>query len=136
MSFKLTDWNRLTGGPVYDWIPEPLSPIMSDHLHSEMQTALSRGEDALRIYDHLADERARQFWDDTKFRNRVKEYIEATGVTTFGAILISFGRENPQGWHGIVDGARRVQTYVDAADWLSKVLIPEDIRSNRISIHL
>jgi membrane dipeptidase len=109
---------------------------MSEYLESEMRAALSRGEDALRVHDHLADERARQFRDDTAHRECVREYVEATGVTAFGVTLISFGRENPQGWDGIVDGARRVQTYVDAADWLSKALTPADMRSDGVSILL
>jgi len=136
MAPETTNWKRLTGGSVYDWIPEPLPPVMSEYLESEMRAALSRGEDALRVHDHLADERARQFRDDAAYRERVREYVEATGVTAFGATLISFGRENPQGWHGIVDGGRRVQTYVDAADWLSKGLTPADMRSDGVSILL
>lgn len=136
MSPEKTCWKRLTGGPVYDWIPEPLPPVMSDHLRSEMDAALSRGEDPLRVHDHLADERARQFRDDGAFRKRVREYIEAVGVTAFGATLISFGCENPQGWEGILDAIRRVQTYIDAADWLSKALTPMDVRSDGVSILL
>lgn len=136
MTPETEEWKRLTGGPVFDWIPEPLPTVMSEHLESELQAALSRGEDGLRIHDHLADERARQFREDPAFRERVREHIEAAGVTTFGSTLISFGRENPQGWHGILEGVRRVQTYVDAAGWLSKALSPEDVRAQDVSILL
>lgn len=136
MTSHSTDWKRLTGGPVYDWIPEPLPPVMSDRLELEMQAALSQGEDALAVHDHLADERARQFRDDADFRERVRKYVEAVGVTAFGATLISFGRETPQGWESVVESIRRVQTYVDAADWLGKALSPADLHSEGVSILL
>jgi membrane dipeptidase len=109
---------------------------MSARLESEMKASIDRGDDPLAIYDHLATERARQFRDDPSFRERIREHVEATGVTAFGATLICFGRADPQGWESVVDSARRVQTYVDAASWLSKALTPADLRSAGVSILL
>lgn len=136
MVSDLTDWQWLTGGPVYDWIPEPLPPVSSSYLDSVVENELESTGDALEVHDTLADERARQFRDDPAYRAAVREHVRSTGVTTFGSTLISFGQANSQGWDSVVRAIRRIQTYVDAAEWLTKALSPTDLRSSGVSILL
>ena len=129
-------WQWLTGGPVYDWIPEPLPPVSSAHLDRIVKSDSESGKEALAVHDRLADERARQFRDDADYRATVKEYLRATGVTIFGSTLISLGQAEPQGWESVIHALRRVQMYVDAADWLTKALSPADLHSEGVSILL
>ncbi|MFB6149982.1 MAG: dipeptidase [Halobacteriales archaeon] len=120
--------------PVFDFYPEGLPPLMSDRLRSVMEQGLEAGKHVAKIHEDLADERARQFRDDPAYRARVREEIEAAGVTAIDVTLLSTGRRAPQGWSGVLDDIRRWQTCIDAADWLSKARTPEELRSDGVNM--
>ncbi|MFB6299371.1 MAG: hypothetical protein ABEH65_03850 [Halobacteriales archaeon] len=122
--------------PVFDFYPEGLPPLMSDRLRAIMNEGLEAGKHAAEIHEELADERARQFRDDPVYRERVREEIEAAGVTAIDVTLLSTGRRAPQNWSGVLDDIRRWQTCIDAADWLEKARTAEELRSDGVNMLL
>lgn len=121
---------------IVDHYPPGIPPVMSDHLRTVMEESLGAGESGLEVYDRLADERARQFRDDPAFRERVRAVLERSGVDVLAATVICFGMDAPQGWEAVGRAVRRFQTYVDAADWLSKALSPDDLGEDGVSLLL
>lgn len=109
---------------------------MSAQLRTVMEDSLEAGFGALEVYDLLADERAREFRDDPEFRERVRMVLEKSGVNGISATAICFGMDAPQGWEAVSRAMRRFQTHIDAADWISKALSPDDLRSDDICLLL
>lgn len=126
------------GRPVYDFQPDGIPQIMSEELEEFMHAELEAGTNAAMLYyDRLPTERARQFRDDPAFRQRIRDYIEESGVTTISVTLTSAPVDgNPFGWDGTIESIRRWQTYLDAADWMQKALEPDDLLDDGINLLL
>jgi len=120
--------------PVFDFYPEGLPPLMSPKLESVMMEALDEGRSGFEVIDLLEQERARQFRDDPAFRERVHDAIAEAGVTAINATMLSLGADVPHGWEVVMDDIRRWHLRIDAADWLSKALTAEDLRSDGVNV--
>jgi len=132
-----SDIRNALGNPVFDYHPDGIPPILTDHLEQVLHDGLEAGIGIEEMhYDVLLDAKARQFRDDPEFRAQLKEYFEESGVTAQAITLHGEGEQGHFGWDALVDDIRRWHTYFDSADWISKATAADDLLDDGMSVVL